>query len=440
MRLLLAVHGFPPIQNSGGERAAERIAYWMTAQGHDIEVFTIGRLDSSKTWVESIPQDGMIIHRLNFDIQSGENPFRNTYDNPVVGEALRGILDSRQFDLVHLVSGYLFAGQVVYTAREYGLPVVLTLTEYYYLCHRLNLMHADSSLCSGPESDEKCARCILEEKRRFRPIRRNTPALMDAYWSLTKNFGLLQTQTSQVRVRREALRRVLDAVDLVICPSHFIIEKYAEFGVDTSKFVFIQHGLNKLEFKPLQPASTDERCLRIGYTGQIKIHKGVDLLVEAAIEMLKAGDDIQVQLWGRADDQEGYASNLMLRTRPYPAIQWRGSFDGERVWDVLAGMDVLVVPSRCYENCPTVILEAYKMGIPVVATGIGGMAELAQMDGGLTFRLNDTEDLRAQLEKLRDPDFRNKLRARIPYVKTSAEEVAEIFSNYLRLINKTAIW
>lgn len=436
MRVLLAVHGFPPIQNSGAERAAERIATWLTGHGNAVEVFTIGRLNDAATRLETVSQDGMLVHRLSFNIKAGEDPFRNTYDNPLVGEALRAILATGRFDLVHLVSGYLFAGQVIHTAHEHGLPVVLTLTEYYYLCPRLNLMHADSRLCTGPESDEKCARCLLEEKRRFRPIRQYAPALMDAYWSLAGNSSLLRDQIAEVQARRETLRSALDAVDLVIAPSRFIIEKHAEQGIDTSRYVFIQHGLDRPDEAIPRPTAFPRGRLRIGYTGQIKVHKGVDLLVEAAIGLLDAGREVEVQLWGNPDDQTGYASSLIEQTRSYPAIRWCGAFEGARAWEVLAGMDVLVVPSRWYENCPTVILEAFKMGIPVVATGIGGMAEMVQPGiNGLSFRLNDAADLRDQLERLAgDPALLAQLRAGIPRVKTASEEVAEIFEQYQRVL------
>jgi glycosyltransferase involved in cell wall biosynthesis len=331
-------------------------------------------------------------------------------------------------------------GHVIHTAHEFGVPVVLTLTEYFFLCPRLNLMHADSRLCVGPESDEKCARCLLEEKRRYGLLRQHAPALLDAYWSIAspQKNAALASQLARVTARRENLRAALAAVDRVICPSRFIMEKHAEFGVDTRNFVMIRHGLDKPDEAAPQPAPPGKPCLRIGYTGQIKVHKGIDLLVNAVRALLDAGQPVELQIWGKPDDQAAYARNLVNQTRAYPSIQWRGAFDGSRVWDVLAGMDVLVVPSRWYENCPTVILEAFKMGLPVVATALGGMAELVQPGvNGLHFRLNDASDLRAQLERLlTEPDLLEWLRAGIPDVKSAGEEVSQIYREYRLLLGE----
>ena len=68
---------------------------------------------------------------------------------------------------------------------------------------------------------------------------------------------------------------------------------------------------------------------------------------------------------------------------------------------VLAGIDVVVVPSLWYENAPLVIGTAQAFGIPVIATGLGGMKEMV-VDGvnGFTFRLGDSEDLADKIRRL----------------------------------------
>jgi glycosyltransferase involved in cell wall biosynthesis len=60
---------------------------------------------------------------------------------------------------------------------------------------------------------------------------------------------------------------------------------------------------------------------------------------------------------------------------------------------------VLVFPSTCYENFPVTILEAYAVGLPVIASDLGGMSSLVD-DGrtGLHFRPGDPEDLAAKVE------------------------------------------
>jgi glycosyltransferase involved in cell wall biosynthesis len=75
--------------------------------------------------------------------------------------------------------------------------------------------------------------------------------------------------------------------------------------------------------------------------------------------------------------------------------------DRAGVTAALADDDVLVVPSRWYENSPNVILEAFAAGVPVVAAGHGGLAEMVR-DGvdGLLFRPGDAAALAAALRRL----------------------------------------
>jgi glycosyltransferase involved in cell wall biosynthesis len=260
--------------------------------------------------------------------------------------------------------------------------------------------------------------------------------MMDALWPVAQHLPSSRAMTTTIAHRQVTLRHALDAADLVICPSHYLISKFAEFGFDTERYQYIRQGL----VGTVQPqvASRAGDVLRLGYIGQIKPHKGVDLLVDAAISLLIDGQTVSVDLWGSETEDPAYVARLKQQTANFPTIRWNGQYTGAKVWDVLAGLDVLVVPSRWYENSPTVILEAFMMHVPVVATNLGGMAELVEHDiSGLVFELNNADGLRSQLRRLLDePDLLDKLRSGIPPVKTLDQEMQEIIGHYERLLEK----
>jgi glycosyltransferase involved in cell wall biosynthesis len=64
---------------------------------------------------------------------------------------------------------------------------------------------------------------------------------------------------------------------------------------------------------------------------------------------------------------------------------------------VLAGLDLLVVPSLWWENSPLTIHEAWQRGLPVLASDRGGMSELLAQGGGATFPPGDDAALAALL-------------------------------------------
>jgi glycosyltransferase involved in cell wall biosynthesis len=76
-----------------------------------------------------------------------------------------------------------------------------------------------------------------------------------------------------------------------------------------------------------------------------------------------------------------------------------------RVADLLASCDVLVSSSRDNEGCSNSILEAMALGVPVIATDVGGNCELVQHRvTGYMFPVDDHVALAGQIERaLADP-------------------------------------
>jgi glycosyltransferase involved in cell wall biosynthesis len=439
MRILIAVHGFPPMHSAGAERQAERMARWLVEAGHLVEVLAIEDVNAAAYHLESHAQDGITVHRVSYNVHGGDHPFLNSYDNPLIDRAMMHVLDRQQFDLVHIISGYLVGTPGIEAATRRGIPVAVSPMEFYFLCIQLTLMQSNGSLCSGPESDAKCARCRLEEKRSVHIMAQKTGPILDTAWGLIRHTPLVRRIEQDLARRREHLMAALNQASLVICNSQFLIDKFGEFGFDTSRYIKIRQGLaTDISTKARHIPRPGDGTLRLGYTGQIKPHKGVDLLVTAVIESLRAGVKVSLDLWGNESEAQDYVSKLKSQAAPYPGIRFNGRYLGSQVWDVLSRLDSLVVPSRWYENSPNVILEAFEMGLPVVATRLGGMAELVQHDhNGLLFAPDDATDLQKMLYRLIDEaGLLERLKAGIPAVKTIDAEMREVMGAYERMLTR----
>jgi glycosyltransferase involved in cell wall biosynthesis len=122
-------------------------------------------------------------------------------------------------------------------------------------------------------------------------------------------------------------------------------------------------------------------------------------------------------------------------------ISFAGPFRRDRVGEVLYGTDVLVVPSRWYENAPVVIYEAFAAKTPVVATDLGGMSEVVEHEkNGLLFELDSAEDLARQLRRLyEEQGLLERLRSGIGHVKTVEENLAELEELYASLLRKSKV-
>ena len=103
-----------------------------------------------------------------------------------------------------------------------------------------------------------------------------------------------------------------------------------------------------------------------------------------------------------------------------------------RVENAFAGIDVLVVPSIWLENAPFVIREAFTAGVPVVASDLGGMAEMVDHEvNGLLFTPGDADALGRALARLAsEPVLVDRLRRGIPPVMTIEDDAAQLRSLY----------
>ena len=92
--------------------------------------------------------------------------------------------------------------------------------------------------------------------------------------------------------------------------------------------------------------------------------------------------------------------------------------------------------SVCVESFSLVTQEAFLFGTPVVASDIGGMAELVCHGfNGLLFKAGDVLDLRAKIHRLvKDPGEVRRLAVNGPRVKSSTEYATEIERLYERVL------
>ena len=115
-----------------------------------------------------------------------------------------------------------------------------------------------------------------------------------------------------------------------------------------------------------------------------------------------------------------------------PKIEFCGPYPNSEVGRVLRGLDVIVVPSICYEVGPTVIAEALVNNVPAVASRLGEIPEFIDHgQNGLLFEAGRVDDLVAQMQRLlQEPSLLQRLRSGIQPMPTVAEEMTQLAALY----------
>jgi glycosyltransferase involved in cell wall biosynthesis len=431
MKILLAVHHFPPRYTAGAEWQAYRIAQALQKRGHQVRVVTVERIDSGRdgklSWQDDL-YEGVQVQRLSFDLNASPDKNRWEYDNPLIADHLQQVITEWAPDVFHITGGYLISGSALRTAKEMDIPTVLSLTDFWFICRRVQMLRSDGSISTLPINVTTCARCLAEENRRFRIPAMVAPGLMDIFWKTQSHRAV------PIQERLDFLLATLNEVDVIIAPSQFMKRVYLQAGVAPDRMIYSRQGHDFSHLNPGLLNKTSSSRLRIGYLGQITWLKGVHVLFDALAQSPDLPVDVKV--YGDETHFPDYAGNLRRAASKDGRIEFCGLFRRQEISSVFQNIDALVVPSLWYENSPNVILEAFAHQTPVVATNLGGMAELVRHEkNGLLFEPGNAGSLAVQLRRLvAEKELLEKLKTGIPAIRSTSDEIDELEEIFQRLI------
>jgi GT2 family glycosyltransferase/glycosyltransferase involved in cell wall biosynthesis len=447
MRILHVVHGFPPAASGGTEVYVRDLAAALAASAAD-EVMVLTReedLHRPELSVRSSADGPVRVTTVNNTFQSSDS-FESSYANSAIERIAGDVLDDWQPDVVHVQHLTCLSTGIPRQAARRGIPVVLTLNDYWLICHRGQLVDLDGRRCAGP-FEGGCARClppgVLAGPAAFRAGRLlrsvSLPGATAAVNLAARAVGALtpsdRTRAATVARLRHMQSAVRD-VDLFLAPSATIAGAFVPFGIPADRLARCNQGIVLAPFQGGQRSPSGP--LRVGFAGGFLPTKGPHVLLDAIAQMPPGS--VVVDLLGSSGayhGQGGFGESLATRLG-CPSIRRLGPVPHERMPAVFQDLDVLVVPSTWIENAPFIIREAFAAGVPVVASDLGGMAEMVR-DGidGLLFPAGDPRALAAALRRLVDDrTLLEALRAGIVRPMSIEEDAASLRAVYGQLTAK----
>lgn len=446
MKILFLTHLYPPKHIGGTENYTHGIAKGLVAAGHHVNVLCVEEWAKGKHYWNGYTDDvyeTVSVRRLHLNWMKAPDVNRYLYDNPMVAQHLVEYLAEWQPDIVHITSCLTLSASVITTAKQVRLPVVVTLTDFWFLCPRVNLVRGDGTQCDGRTTSKECLRCISLNSKVYRMPNRLLPEgktvdLLDGLSHLpflTNRRGLRGMIMDMTR-RKRFLQQALWCADVVIAPSTTLKNVFTNNGFTMPiRVIPYGHDLSWLDHFEKHPSNV----IRIGYIGQIIPIKGVHTLLQAFVNA-NANHRATLSIFGDLNKDPAYAQQLAQIAANHPAIHFAGPFEHTRLGDILSGLDVIVVPSQWAENNPLVIQEAFAAKIPVIATALQGMSEFVHSEvNGLLFKVGDVGDLTRQLQRvIAEPGLLERLSAGIKSVKSITESVQELLEIYMSLVSLLA--
>lgn len=466
-RVLLTVHKFFPEHRAGTEVLTLKVAQELRKRGSEVLVVSANPPDVDARHAGGPAEsdyvyEGIPVHVVEEALRLQGYTFKHEYYHPAIKEHFGGLLTRFKPDLVHAFHCQNLSAGILAACDEKKIPFVLSLTDFWFVCPVVQLKRPDGAMCRGPKAGaSNCLTCYTPElfppasqvkeavEKKYSPladqINRLAEPVKDACWSgicalycASKLPGAVQATVQ----RPAELRQFANRAKAIMVPTKLMRDIFAENGITPSLLQQVPFGLDT---EPLvkHQSKTKSDLLRIGFIGTIFEHKGVDILLKA-FQSLPRGSNAVLKIYGNTNQFPDYGKSIVeLAGKESPMsdrIEFAGTFPNTQLGEVLSNLDVLVVPSRWYENTPLVIQSAFASKTPVIATDLGGMSELVKHNqNGLTFPLNDSAELAGLFKRLlNEPGLLQRLTANIKPERTTEEMVDDIQSVYERVLSTGA--
>lgn len=332
---------------------------------------------------------------------------RSTLWNVDIARELQKLIQKIRPDIIHFHNIFpLISPAAYYAAKAESIPVVQTLHNYRLFCPNA-LLFRNGHIC------EDCIGKFL-----------SWPGVLKACYRESRAATCVTAAMLLVHRVLHTYRRM---IDLYIALTDFARQKFIQSGIPERKIVV------KPNFIERDPGIGDGQGGYAIFVARLTPEKGIDTLLST---WRKIGDKIPLKIIGDGP----LVSHVAEASRRILGVEYLGHKSREFVFDLMKDAVVLIFPSICYETFGLTILEAYSVGLPVIASKMGAMSSMVDhRRTGLHFQPGDPKDLAEKVNwVVNNPDEFNKMRfeARKEYER---KYTAEINYKMLMDIYKTAI-
>ncbi len=402
------------------------------------------------------------------------------YENgdPAAADAFGRILDELRPALVHLhASSRAVSVLLVRAAKARGVPVLFTYHTPTVTCLRGTLMLEGRTVCDGVMEPARCAACAAMSKGVPRLVAHALAHLPRSLGQITARIpGARRTATAlRIREYTEASitnsRRFLAEVDQIVAVRSWVRDVLLRNGIPASKITLSPHGVPSATPSP-EPISNrppnfnlqspnswasrrdppptpnsnlqspavrgthGQNLVRLVFLGRLDWTKGLDLTIRAIRSLPDAAISLAIHAVNQDNSRTGYAAEIARLAADDPRISFPAPVPASEVPALLAHYDALVVPSRWMETGPLVILEAFAAGIPVIASRLGGPAEIVTDNvDGILVDPDSQPAWNAVLRRiLHDTGLLPRLRKGVQPPRTTADVARDMDALYHRLL------
>jgi glycosyltransferase involved in cell wall biosynthesis len=455
-RILHVGSGFRPLRRGGLVAYVEDLMREQASRGHVVNYFFSGRYypwlrrPRLRRW-QLGPVDMLeVVGSPLYD--HGRQPELELAE-PQIERMFERELDRVRPDIVHVQELAGLPTSLLEIACRAGLPVVMTLQDYFPLCSTFKLLDSNGRVCLRREIGEDCVATVAADPRdpgilfegtlryeiekrlgRLSPERRERLLV-----ALSRRFKTAANRpdAAAFQRRRDVNVERLNGLDRVVAMSGRVAEIYEVLGVEREKLRTMQLTLAHIEQLRPKPYSGGAPVTFATLGGGESEAKGARLLLDAVRSLAPEAREGRFRLLvcGHVDPAVGEEAAQLN------GVELPGRFSPVRLDALLDEVDVGIMPSIWEEAYGYAGVEFLAKGIPVMANAIGGMVDYVR--DGETGWLNHSCSAEGLADLMRraieHPDEIERLNAfvtenRASIIKTLAQHADEMDAVYREAI------
>ncbi len=359
MKILLVTHTFLPNYVGGTEVYTYELAKTLS-KNHEVVIFTTEPLDKNGDYeIKADEYYGITVYRLRKNIKKIKN-FEKTYNDDKVIPGFKVLLQEFKPDIIHYQHLMHLSINLIQAGYVSGIPQIMTVNDFWLQTMLFNRITSKNALLINP-ADENLAEDLanLFTIGFFNHNRFNTddPFKMNIKY-LTKKilyrfignaiYHLEKTQyVAMIKKRNYLIRKNLALLDLAIFPTLFLYRDFCKWGFYAKKVIVSSHGVNVSLFNNFHKKAADK--IRFAFIGSIINSKGLDILLKAWKEL--NSNKIVLKIYGDLNTDPKYSIKIYKLLKGLKNVQLCGTFDSQKIANVYKEIDILIVPSRWFEEC-----------------------------------------------------------------------------------------
>lgn len=446
MKILLTVHQFFPEYGAGTEVLTLSVARELTVRGHQVHILTghpsdLGAKEEDR--FDEYNYEGIHVYRFHhaYTPMFGQTSMVElSYDNRLAAKYFEQVLEIFKPEVAHFFHLNRLGTGLIELAVRAGIPAFMTPTDFWAICPTGQLVLCNGSLCLGPSAYAgNCVKHFAEttQKGPTGILAKCLPTSLAALLARLTQAGVMPQYPHRVEVQAISSRLKINIARLnllngILAPNRFMGEKLVQHGVFPHLIIQSAYGINVARDVTDMPRRSIRQPFRIGFIGTLASHKGCHVLIKA-FKALSLGQAV-LKVYGNMEVTSEYVTELRRLADNNDAIEFCGTFHISKIGEVLADLDVLVVPSLWYENTPLVVYSAQATYCPVIASNFPGISEVIQDQvNGLLFEAGNAAELAKQLSRLiNEPDLAERLSINSQQPKSTSHYVDEMLSLWKR--------